>query len=104
MLRIARIDENRVQLRAVGRSILIAAAPRFALRMLVESVDTLPRRAAVVRAKQSLRRCARVARPRLGGMAGRQPKRVVDDTYAACCERRRFGRFFPSPTRADATK
>jgi hypothetical protein len=37
VLRIARIDQHRVQLRAVRRSVLVAAAPRLALRMLVET-------------------------------------------------------------------
>jgi hypothetical protein len=43
VLRIARIDQDRMHLRAVGRAVLIAAAPGLALRMVVEAVDAGPR-------------------------------------------------------------
>ena len=72
-----------MQLRAVGRAVLVAAAPRLALRMLVEAVDAVPRRAAVLRAEQSLRRRARVPDARLRRVARRQPERVIDDAAAA---------------------
>src|SRR6185369_627785 len=55
---IAGIDENRVELRAVRRAVLIAAAPRLALRMIIEAVDAGPSRAAVGGTEQTLRRSA----------------------------------------------
>ena len=83
VLRVARIDEDRVQLRAVGRAVLVAAAPRLALRMLVEAVDTRPGRAAVGRAEQPLRRRARVPD---AGLASRGPAsaRTCDRRCARC--------------------
>src|SRR5436309_2002283 len=54
MLRIARVDQDRVQRRAVGRTLLVIVAPRLALRMLVEAVDSFPRRSAVARTEQTL--------------------------------------------------
>src|SRR5262249_50196327 len=44
---IARVDDYRMQLPAVRCAGLIATAPCFAGRMLVEAVDTVPRRAVV---------------------------------------------------------
>ena len=47
VLRIEGIDQDRMQLRTIRRAVLIAAAPGFALRMLVESVHAGPRHAMV---------------------------------------------------------
>ena len=52
---IARIDQHRMQLGPVGRCVLVAATPRLALRMVVESVDAAPRGTSVFGAEQSLR-------------------------------------------------
>src|SRR5438046_2487363 len=83
MLRIARVDEDGMQLCAVGRSILIAAAPCLALRMLVEAIDAFPSRAAIGRAEQPLGGSTRVPRGLFGRVTRRQPERVIDDAAAA---------------------
>ncbi len=97
MLRITRVDQDRVELRAIRRAVLVAAAPGLALRMLVEAVDAHPGRAAVGRAEESLRRRARVPHARLRRVARRQPERVVDAARAARLERRRRGGLLPRP-------
>ncbi len=79
---IARVDEYGMQRRTVGRAVLVAAAPRLAHRMLVESIDAAPCRAAIVGSKQSLRRSAGVPHARLRSMSGRKPESVVDDSSA----------------------
>src|SRR5437588_10368648 len=57
---VAWIDQDRMQLRAIGRAILIATAPLLAPRVRVESRNAFPRRATVTRAEQTLRRRSRV--------------------------------------------
>src|SRR5436190_15848425 len=96
MLRIARVDEDGVQLGAIGRSILIAAAPRLALRMAVEAIDAFPCRAAVGRAEQPLRRSTGVPCALFRRVPRCQPKCVVDDASAAFGECARLSRFLPS--------
>ena len=83
VLRVARIDEDRVELGPVRRAVLVAAAPLLAVRMLVEAGDARPGRAAVGRAEEPLRRRARVPDAELGRVARREPERVVD--ACACC-------------------
>ena len=49
--RISRVDEDRMQNRTVGRSV-IERRPREAHRVLIESIDTAPRHTAILAAKQ----------------------------------------------------
>ncbi len=84
-----------MQLRAVGRAVLIAAAPRLPVLVLVESVDTGPGRATIRGAKQALRRRARVPHAGLGRVPGREPERMVDRAATAGLECRRRGRLLP---------
>ena len=76
--RVARVDDDRVQLGAVGRAVLLAAHPRAVLRVVVEPGHRLPGDAAVLGAEQALRRGARVPDAGLARVAGRQPEGVVD--------------------------
>ena len=92
---VARVDQDRVQLRAVRRAVLVAAAPRLAVGMLVESRHAFPRRAAVRRAEQSLRRRARIPDARLARVSRREPERVIDDAAAALGECGRPRGFLP---------
>src|SRR5439155_13020100 len=96
MLRIARVDEDGVQLGAIGGTILIAAAPRLALRMLVEAIDAFPGCAAVGRAEQPLRGSTGVPRALFRCVTGCQPKCMVDDAAAAFGECGRLRRLLPS--------
>ena len=93
--RIARIDQDRVQLRAVGRAVLVAAAPRLALRMRVEAGDAFQ-----VAPPSSERNspCGDVPAyqtPGCDAWPGRQPERVVDDAPAV---RRRTPAASPPPS------
>src|SRR6266702_8844378 len=74
---IARIDVDRVQRRAAGRPwVLLAADPRRAHRVGVESRDAVPGDAAVLGAEQARRRDARVPRAGRGRVPGRKPENV----------------------------
>ncbi len=92
---VARIDQDRMQLGAVRRAVLIAAAPRFALRMRIEPADAFPRGAAVVGAEESLRRGSRIPGAGLAGMSRCQPERVIDDPPAVGGEGGRTRRLLP---------
>src|SRR6266446_5337925 len=71
MIGIARVNENRVQLRSVGCALRrLIATPLRSHRMIVEAHYRLPRVTGVLGSEQTLRRCA-------------------------CVPRRRFGRLFP---------
>ena len=94
---IARIDEDRVQLWAVRRAVLIAAAPRLALRMLVEAIDTGPGRAAVSRPEQALRRRSGIPDPGLRHVAWHEPERVIDRSPGLGLECGGAGRLLPGP-------
>src|SRR5438552_3451507 len=80
---VARVDQHRVHLRAIRRSILIATTPRLARRVLVEAFDAAPRCAGVLGTEQSLRRCPRIPHAGFRGVARRQPERMIDDASAA---------------------
>src|SRR5439155_8191815 len=56
---IAWVDENRVQLWSVGSAVLVATAPGFALRVLVEARHTSPGYAGIFGTEQALPRGAR---------------------------------------------
>src|SRR4029079_2132124 len=85
-----------MQFCAVRRPVLIAAAPRLALRVLVESGHTPPGGAAVFGAEQALRRGPGVPHTRLARVSGRQPECVVDGPVAAFAERGRLLGFVPA--------
>ena len=99
VLRIARIMDDRMQLRAVGRAVLRRAHPSAVLRIVVDGGSRRPGDAAVFRSEQALRRGAGVPDVGLAGRAGRQPERVIDGarfhTADGRAESRRFGRLFP---------
>jgi hypothetical protein len=99
MLRVARVDVDRVQRGAVRRRFLQPAHPRRAHRIRVEAVDTLPGVAAVRRTEEALRRRAGVPHARLGCVSRRQPEDVRDDEAGLAGgrlrERRRTGRLLP---------
>src|SRR5205814_8421250 len=88
-------DQNRVELRAVGRAVLVAAAPRLAFRMIVEAVDADPGRAAVGGAEQSLRRSAGVPDAGFRRVSRRQPERMIGGAAAAGLKRGRMRGLFP---------
>src|SRR5207253_4814889 len=80
--RLARIDQDRMELRAVGRAVLLAAGPLPVHRVLVEAAHALPARPAVLGAEQALRRGARVPDAGFVGMAGGQPEHMIDGAAA----------------------
>src|SRR5712692_1170355 len=96
---IARIDKYRMQLRTVGGTVARASGPRRAHRMVIEARDAFPVRAAVLAAKQALRRGARVPDPRLAGVSGCEPEHMIEDAarFAFGCfeESRRSPGFGP---------
>ena len=98
MQRVTRVDQDRMQFRSVRRAVLVAAAPRLALRMRVETRDPFPRRATVDRAEESLRRGAGPPDARLRSVARCEPERVIDDAAAVGRERGRLHRFLPRAT------
>src|SRR5450631_468640 len=97
VIAIARVDQDRMELGSVRRSVLVTAAPCLAHRVLVEAVDAVPRRAAVLGAKQPLRRRAHVPSSRLRRVSRREPEAVIDDTSAALPKRWRTFRLVPRP-------
>ena len=98
--RVERVDEDRVQLAAVGRAVLVAAAPRLARGCSLNPATPIPGRAAVVGAEQALRRGARVPDARFRRVSRGQPERVVDHAPLPRGERRRAAR--PPVQRAPA--
>src|ERR1041385_1340157 len=65
VLRVARVDDDRMHFRAVRRAVLVAADPSSAHRIFVEPGDPFPRAPGIFRAEQSLRRAPRVKHSRL---------------------------------------
>src|SRR5262249_48855768 len=65
VIRVARINVDRMHLRPVRRAVAQAAGPRRPHRMIVESGDRFPGVSAVFRAEQTLRRRARIPDARL---------------------------------------
>ena len=98
VLGIARIDQHRVQLGAVGRCVLVAAAPCLALWVIVEPIDAAPRGAAVFGAEESLRRGSGIPDAGCGRMPRRQPERMVHDTPATFAKRGWLLRLMPGAT------
>lgn len=80
--RVARVDQDRVQLAAVGGLVLVAADPAVLLGVIVEAGDRRPGDAAVVAAEQALGRGAGVPGAGLAGVARGQPEHVVDGAAA----------------------
>lgn len=97
MVGVARVDDDRVELAAVRRLILIAAGPFFAVGMVVELLHLVPGQAAVGRLEETLRRDAGVPDASFGRMARGQPEDVIDDAaFLAGCGLRVGGRFASS--------
>src|SRR6185295_10728681 len=96
---IARIDEDRVQLRAVRCAVLHAAHPLAVLRVVVDVGKGTPPIPSVVGAEEALRRGAGIPRVRLVCVTGREPECVTH--YAALLafwyfgKGRRSHRLFP---------
>src|SRR5215472_17960204 len=95
--RVARVDQDRMQLRAVGCASLIISTPRFALRMFVQTLDASPCGAAVLGSEQPLRRGARKPDARHRLVSRREPERVINDPARALAKRRRLLRLVPGP-------
>ena len=98
------VDQDRMQFRTVGRSILVVAAPGLAHRVLVEAIDADPRGAAIFGAKQSLGRGARVPGFGLAGGSRRKPESMVDRASAAFSKGRWTFRLVPCPTAIGRTE
>src|SRR6266550_1116012 len=95
---ITRVDQDRMQFRAVGRSVLVVAAPCLSHRVLVEAIDADPRGAVIFGAKQSLRRGARIPGFGLARVSRCKPESMVDRAPAAFSKGRRTFRLVPRPT------
>jgi hypothetical protein len=80
--RVARVDQDRVQLAAVGRLVLVGADPGRLVRVVVEAGHGRPVDAAVVASEEALGRRARVPDARLAGVPRGQPEDVVDGAAA----------------------
>src|ERR1700730_10756150 len=101
---ITRVDQDRMQFRTVGRSVLVIAAPRLAHRVLIEAIDAVPCGATILGAKQSLRRSARVPGFGLACGSRRKPERMVDRASAAFSKGGRAFRLVPCPTAIGRTE
>ncbi len=77
MLRIARIDIDRMHRRPVRRAALIVAPHRLEDGIVVDRGDRRPAVAAVFAAEQALRAGAGIPHARLAGVARRQPEGVL---------------------------
>lgn len=100
MGRVTRIDEDRVQLAAVRRLVLVAADSLRLLGVVVEARDWRPVSAPVLAAKQALRRGARLPDLRLAEMSRRQPEDAVDGSLTGLALRELRGRKSFLPARA----
>ena len=101
---VARVDDDRVEHRAVGRVLLGPLGPRLPHRMVVPAVDGRPRVAAVVAAEQALRRSAGVPDAGLVGVARREPEhrpRAPAQSLAAAERRRRVASVQVAPRSSD---
>src|SRR3989344_1075898 len=105
---VARVDDDRVHLRPVGRAVLHAAHPRAELRIIVDNGERVPGDATVVGAEQALRRGPGVPRVGLVRMARCEPEGVIDRTPLLALghfgERRWPGGFLPCATEIGGTK
>src|SRR5262249_42802142 len=95
MVRVPRVDVDRVRVRVVGRPLFALAAPLRALRMLVEALDALPMIAAVGGTEDAVRTRARVPLAGAAGVAGREPEDVLHGVRVALGKLRRLGCFLP---------
>ena len=105
---IARIDDDRMQLRSIRRAILSGAHPLAVLRVVVDVGEWRPTDAVVGRAEQPLRRSAGEPDVRFVGMArcqhegvidgppGRATDGATDGAADGAGERRRFYGFLPA--------
>jgi hypothetical protein len=75
---VGRVDDDGVQLGAVGGAVLHRAHPLAQRHVVVDAGQRLPRVAAVIAAEQALRRSAGVPAAGLVGVAGRKPEGVVN--------------------------
>ncbi len=93
-----------MQLRPVRRAVLVPAAPGLALRVLVEPVDPGPGGAAILRAKQTLRRRPGVPHARFACVTGSEPEAVVDGAPTSRMKGRRAHRLLPGSTAINRAK
>ena len=77
--RVARVHEDGVELRPVGRSVLGAAHPLPVTRVVVQAGDRVPGGAAILGPEKPVRRGAGVPGAWLGRVTRREPEGVVDD-------------------------
>src|SRR5215475_8694508 len=78
MRRVARIDDDRVQLRPVRRAVLYGAHPFPVLRVVVDKRKRHPSDATILGAEQPLWRSARIPDARLTRVTRHEPERVID--------------------------
>jgi len=75
--RVAWVDDDGVQFRAIGRAVLDCSHPLAELWIVIDGRQWRPAHAAVLGAKQALRRGAGVPGVTLAGVARRKPEGVV---------------------------
>ena len=96
-----------MQFRSIRGAILYVAHPGAVFQIVVDSGEPVPGDAAVIGAKQALRRRARIPSIRLVRMAGREPEGVIN--CAAFLSLRRLGEcrwpgcFLPSTAEISGT-
>src|SRR5262245_19837177 len=99
VIRVARVDVDRMHLRTVRRAVAKPAGPGRPHRMIVESGYRFPGVSAVFRTEQTLRRRARVPDARLASVPRGEPEDVIDHTpllpFGRLGERGRLRRLFP---------
>src|SRR6266550_3932271 len=98
ILLIKTVRQDRMQFRAVGRSVLVIAAPCLSHRVLVEAIDADPRGAVIFGAKQSLWRSACVPGFGLARVSRCKPESMVDRAPATFSKGWRTFRLVPRPT------
>ena len=97
--RVARIDDDGVQHRPVGRVLLGPLGPRRPHRMVVPTVDRIPRCATVAADEQALRRAAGVPHTGFVGVPWRQPEHRLHAALELVARSKRGRRCF-CPRRA----
>src|ERR1700684_1097329 len=99
MIRITRVDENRMQLRTIGRAILGPAHPFAMARLVVQADARCPSLAAVLAAKEPVRGGTGVPHAGLARMTRGEPEDVIHCTRGLrrihLCESRRPPRLLP---------